>query len=153
MNIKAVLSNISDSVGFGVSGYGSDFSQLKARKSGVIGDSKVSFEKEKGIVFSYDEIEDLNERGYLTDFQLLDDNGGDPYGNCVIVLVSQFSGDDLDKLGLDARVEDVYYTRNFNDSYTMPDFSGWWYAKGSTGEALFSDYSDAERLMEVQGES
>lgn len=102
--------------------------------------------KTKGIIFTYDEIEELNENGYLTDYQLLDDNGGDPYGNCVIVLVNQFLDGEIEELGLTDRIEDVYYTNEFDDCFADLDFDGKWYAKGCTGEAIFDDYSDFEKL-------
>ena len=100
----------------------------------------------KGIVFTYDEIEELNEKGYLNDYQLLDDNGGDPYGNCVIVLAEQFEDGEIEELDLSDRVEEVYYTREFEDEHADLEFSGKWWAKGCTGEAIFADYSDFEML-------
>lgn len=103
--------------------------------------------KTNGIIFTYDEIEELNEKGYLNDYQLLDDNGGDPYGNCVIVLVEQFGDGEIEELELSDRVEEVYYTREFKDEHADLEFSGEWWAKGCTGEAIFADYSDFEMLV------
>jgi hypothetical protein len=104
----------------------------------------------KGIIFTYSEIEELNELGYLTDYQLMDDNGGDPYGNCVIVDVDQFLPGEIKELGLENRVEEIYYTNEFDDRFADCEFIGKWYAKGCTGEAIFEYYNDYVKYLDYK---
>ena len=98
--------------------------------------------KNLGLIFTYSEIDDLNEKGYLNDLQLLDDNGGNPYGNCVIVGYDKFTDEEIEKLELKEKVIDVYYTQNFDDEMSELDFEGKWWAKGCTNEAYFQLESD-----------
>ena len=122
-------------------------SEMEARQEYNSNLLDIERENAMGIIFTCGEIEELNEKGYLKDYQLLDDNGGYPFGNCVIVLAAQFKDGEIEELGLSDRVEEVYYTREFEDEYADLDFSGKWWAKGCTGEAIFADYSDFEMLV------
>jgi len=58
----------------------------------------------KGVIFTVEEIEKLNEEGYLVDLQLLDDDGDYPDGNCVIVNVDNFSKEEIKSLNLEERI-------------------------------------------------
>lgn len=104
--------------------------------------------KTRGIIFTYSQVESLLEEGHLTDYQLLDDNGGDPYGNCVIVLERQFKENEIEELGLADELVDVWVFDNFNDGYAELDFEGKWYAKGCTNEAVFAEESDFDLIDE-----
>jgi len=103
--------------------------------------------KTKGIVLSYNEAEDLNDNGYLIDYQLLDDNGRDPYGNCIIALVSDFKEGEIEKLNLVDRVKDVYYTDDFQYEDSNMNFTGYWWAKGYTSQAIFTELADYELFL------
>lgn len=102
----------------------------------------------KGFIFTYSEIEYLNEDGYLTDLQLLDDNGGEPYGNCIIVAANSFTEEEINCLGLTDCILDVYYTQDFSDEKAELEYEGEWYAKGCTGEAFFVE--DADYLLATE---
>jgi len=100
----------------------------------------------KGIIFSIEEIEELNKKGCLLDLQLLDDDGDYPDGNCVIVPVYKFSKEEIKTLNLKSRIETIYYRTDYSSRFSNLEYFGKWYAKNCTGAIYFEFEPDSEKI-------
>lgn len=101
--------------------------------------------KSKGIVLTYEEVDELNMNGYLNDYDLLNDTAGYPFGNCVIVFEGLFKEGEIRERHLADRVQDIYYcVADIEFDIQNLKFTGKWYARNCTGKAIFTERSDAE---------